>query len=51
MERDTISTCMQHEMPQSLLIFAVSFMPESHTHLEDFFKKFCFLTMYIYAHI
>ena len=46
MEKTLHSTCMQHEMPQSLLVFAVSITPEttnfgtfggvSHPH-EDLF--------------
>ena len=31
MENTLFSTCMQHEMPQSLLVFAVSFTPETAT--------------------
>ena len=29
MENTLYSTCMQHEMPQSLLVFAVSLTPET----------------------
>ena len=50
------STCMQHEMPQSLLVFAVSLRRrslilgrsvESRTPLEDFFYV-CILSVYMH---
>ena len=28
-EKTLYSTCMQHDMPQSLLVFAVSYSPET----------------------
>ena len=28
-EKDTIYTCMEHDMPKSLLVFAVPFTPET----------------------
>ena len=49
------STCMQHEMPQSLLVFAVSLTPElpilrrpveSCTPVEDFFLFMLFNCVY-----
>ena len=51
---------MQHDMPQSLLVFAVSFMPEMHSFgtlggvahpppdIFFFFFYFCFLTVYMH---
>ena len=50
METDTIFFCMQHDMPQSLLVFAVSFTPETPNfgtygevaHPLEEFLIFCF---------
>ena len=56
MEKDTIYfTYMQHDMPQSLYVFAVSSTPETLNFgtfggvphpLEEFFN-FCYLAVYI----
>ena len=58
MEKNPLcSNCMQHEMSQSLLVFAVSFTPEApnfgtfyrvaHPPLKNFFN-FCFLSVYMH---
>ena len=61
MEKTLYSTCMQHDMPPSLLVFAVSFTPERlilgrsvefRTPLRNFqfFKKKLSFNC-VYAHI
>ena len=56
MEKTLYSTCMYHDMPQSLLVFAVSFTLETlnfwtffgvAVSLEEFFKV-CFLSVYVH---
>ena len=58
MENTLYSTCMQHEMPQSLLVFTVSLTPEIlgrslelHTPLEELFFFFLFLFLSVYMHM
>ena len=59
-EKTLFSTCMQHDMPKSLLVVAVSFTPETinfgtfcgvaQYYGEFFIFYFCLLLKYVYAH-
>ena len=39
LKKTLYSTCMQHEIPQSLLVFAVSLTPETANPLKDLKKN------------